>query len=221
MDDGFIVAGLAKDKSSLKPNLWVLRFDKDCNLYWDARFPGVEATSIKQTSDGGFILSGLQPIEGSPKSKIYLLRIDPYGNKIWDNSYQTAYMPLKSDVIETADHGFIIVEKQFLMKVDSEGNGVWCKNYDDNIFSTVALTASGELAVGGACLDYPQGPTHFDHAYIALLSGDGQSIIWDNTEILFPSGFIGVVLTAQNKMVAGGYVELDLDKSAMMLCKFE
>ncbi len=215
-DGGFIVTGLARDKSTDSLSSWVLRFDKDCNLYWEKRFPGALAYSIKQTSDGGFILSGGQPIAGTLDSKVYLLKIDPDGNKIWDNTYQTVYVLLKSDVIETADRGFIVVGKQFVMKVDDAGNVVWNRSYDGSFFGTLALTASGELAVGGSDLDI----FNYDHAYLALLTDDGQSIIWDNAEILYPSEFTGVVFTAQNNIVAGGYVQLDNNEIAMSLCAF-
>lgn len=216
-DGGFIVTGLTLSKSTGSLSAPVLRFDRDCNLYWTKRFPEAEAYSIKQTSDGGFILSGHQPIEGSKESKVYLLRIDPDGNKIWDNTYQTVYVPLKSDVIETADHGFIAVGKQFVMKVDGAGNVIWNRSYNDSFFSALALTASDELAVGGSYLDR----LDFDHAYLALLTGDGKSMIWDNTETLYPSGFAGVVVTARDNIVAGGDIPQNNNGKALLLRAFK
>jgi len=216
-DGGFIVTGLALNKSTENLSSWVLRFDQDCKVLWEKKFPGALAYSIRQTSDGGFILSGRQPIAESLDSKVYLLKISPDGDKIWDDTYETVYVPLQSDAIETPEHDFMAVEKQAVVKVDRAGNTIWKRRYNDSFFDTLALTGNGELAIVGSDLDHDS----YDHAYLALLTGDGQNIINDNAEIMYPSGFTGVVLTAQNQIVASGYINKENNKSAMLLCVFK
>lgn len=199
--DGFVVAGAFFPEGSNGASA-VLKFSMQRRLMWERRFFQGACLAMAATRDGGFILAGTHSIPRSLNDYPYLLRLDINGNPVWERVYSQIkiYEIAKCGVIETVG-GFIIVVKGTILGIDPSGALVWSRQNGHLGLGSVLALPDGNYAVGGSQL-----VGNVDHAYVASLDPSFQQILWDNTELLSPSGF-EILLVNQDKLVTGfGYV---------------
>ncbi len=68
-------------------------------------------SGISEVSDSGSVIYGYKDTLGT--REIYLLRIDKTGRVKWERSFGTNYDDYVNDVIETNDHGFVILTTKY------------------------------------------------------------------------------------------------------------
>jgi hypothetical protein len=131
-DSGFLSCG------NFRNNIICTKFDAKGNEKWNRIYEadsGLEATYIRQTSDGGFILTGLRLSLGL--SNIYLLKTDSLGNLTWSKKIRDTVL-LSINVSQENDNGYLIHgcrgyaanKGQVLIKTDSFGQIQWAKRYN-------------------------------------------------------------------------------------------
>lgn len=198
-DGGFIVASLRLRFQSpvATPMTWVLKLDADGNVEWDRTFSGGVAHAILETADGSYLLSGGQPIPGSLYSRVWALKIDRRGRAIWERVYdRQIYVLLESGLAE-APGGSLISGKEFLQKIGPNGDLLWIRDFPGLTFNTLAVLADGRIAAGGTDV-----ATNNEHAYVTVMSPEGDKLIWANSELLSPSGFTRII-PLQSSRTAG------------------
>jgi hypothetical protein len=214
-DGGFIISGLnLQHGPTSMPTTVVMKFDANFNLQWENQFTGGIAFAIRQTKDGGYILSGAHNISGSLNSNPYALRLDANGNPVWEKYYQDyqIYVLLQSDITETSNGTFAMVAKSVMMEIDANGNLIWATPSNDMSLGTIEQLSDGNFAIGGSLI-----VNYYDHAYVAVIGSDGKTIIWDNTELLYPSGVAQLLVNSDGFVTAGGYAPLAGDQTLMFL----
>lgn len=213
-DGGFIVSGLNLQHDSNSPTTVVMKFDANFNLQWENQFTGGIAFAIRQTKDGGYILSGAHNITGSSNSNPYALRLDANGNPVWEKSYQDyqIYVLLQSDITETSSGTFAMVAKAVVMELDASGNVLWATPVNNMSLGSIEQIPDGNFAIGGSLI-----VNYIDHAYVAVVGGDGKTIVWDDTELLFPSGVAQVLVNSDGFVTAGGYAPSSANQTLMFL----
>lgn len=216
-DGGFVVTGLFLEKGTNIKFTWVLKFDSNGTLEWDRKYAGGIAFAVTQTKDGGYALSGAHNLPESLNSNVYILRLYPNGDKAWDRVYTDfeVYVLLDSDIIETGTGHFIVVAKSVLLEVDSCGNIIRAHQEGNFSLNSVAQTPDGTYAIGGSLI-----VNDFDHAYVAVIDQAGDKILWDNTELLYPSGIGQILVDRVGNVVGGGYAPLTDNQSLVFLAIF-
>ncbi len=217
-DGGFIVTGLRLDKrQGGAPATWVLKFGGSGELQWDKVFDAGVAYAVIPAEDGGYALAGAHNLPGSLNSNVYVLRLDADGRKIWERIYPDfqVYVLLRSGIAQTRAGNFVVAAKSVLMEISPDGDAIWAHQDERLALQSIAFLPRGSYAVGGSLI-----ANNFDHAYIAVLSRRGGKIIWDNTEILYPSGLAQVLASRDGLVASGGYGPLDANRSTMFMAVF-
>jgi len=163
-DSGFILFGSC-DSDSNSFDFYIVRADKFGDTLWTHSFGGnlteTNAT-LQQTSDDGFILSGTSQ-SFNTGYQISLIKIDHHGDLQWSKFYTITGNDRGTDVMETADHGFIVSGwgnfgndyRMILMRTDNLGNPYWANTYgfggNNREFSyCVRQTSDGGFILGGS-----------------------------------------------------------------------
>lgn len=216
-DGGFAVTGLIREKDTSNLFTWVLKFDSDGNLQWEKKYSSGVAYSISQTKDLGYILSGYHLLPGGLNSNLYVVRLDPAGNIIWSKIYDEyeIYVLLDSDIKETENGHFIVAAKSVVMEIGACGNIIWSFQNGAFNMSSVLQTPEGNYGLGGSLI-----VNNVDHAYIAVIDRCGKQILWDNTEILYPSGLTQIFVNQAGYATGGGYVPLNSNQYQSILAIF-
>jgi len=208
---------------------------------WEKTFGGDEFDhfhSARQISDGGYIACGVT--EESDMYYAYVLKVDSNGNQLWNKTNYdlngTLFTNLAndifaSDVIETSDHGFLIVGYStipyeynretywigagYFWKTDGEGTTEWVKHfYDVNIsdLSNVVLCIYNVIEVtngfvGGGFKEWYNATDYFDNGTIMKTDLSGN-LLWnyefDKTDHDYLSS---VYQTSDGGYYLGGFVE--------------
>lgn len=130
-DGGYILAGTTwsgiggdKTQANWDPNqfytdYWIVKISANGTKQWDKRYGGIQndqLAGIAQTGDGGYILAGTSdsPVSGdkSQASKgledYWIIKINSIGNKLWDKTFGGSKDDHLSNLIITADGGFLL-----------------------------------------------------------------------------------------------------------------
>ncbi|MEY4902221.1 MAG: hypothetical protein RLZZ292_36, partial [Bacteroidota bacterium] len=78
---------------------------------WQHTFGGSKedaAAAVVATLDGGYATLGFSESFGSVAMQMYLIKTDAYGKQQWAKSYGGQFNDLGSDLVQTADGGFIL-----------------------------------------------------------------------------------------------------------------
>jgi len=202
---GFVVCVLRLPHAGGSAMTWLLKLDADGNLVWEKTFANGVALSIIEVSSGGYLITGRQDIAQSFNSYVWALRVDSQGNPIWEETYTDLeiYVQLSNQVVEAPNGDFVIAGKQFLRRIDPTGKTVWTRSLPGLFLDAVAFTDDGKLAIGGAFND----DGSYDHLYVALLSGDGVTVFWEDIELLFNSSAAAVLPDPYDGVAVAGWVE--------------
>ncbi len=207
-DGGFLVTGLVFREGADMPLTWVIKFDKDFNQVWDKYFDGGVAYSAIQTKDGGYALAGAHMPPDSLLSGIYVLRLDAAGNTLWERIFTEyeIYVFIDGDILEDSDGNLLIAAKSVFLKLNSSGEKISEFQSENLCLNALTEMPDGSYAVGGSEI-----VNYSDHAYVAVIDRQCKNIIWDNTEMMYPSltgellintiGCLTGVFTVDDKML--------------------
>ena len=95
-------------------------------------------TSVSVTSDEGAIICGIQ--DTSMQNDMVLIRIDSSGNVLWQKQYGSNLNEEAKTVIETKDHGFVLLSTiddpiitgqhdLLLLKTNANGDSLWSRKF--------------------------------------------------------------------------------------------
>jgi hypothetical protein len=160
-DGSYIVMGTSDANGWGLGSYWsaiaLAKISSNGNIIWKkmctVEYNGCElnASSIKNTSDGGYIITGRASHGTVDNGQYFLIKLDSNGNNVWFNNNLGSYQyDTASDVIQCPDGGYLIsgfnVHPEYggylnyvftpkggqdiwVVKVDSLGNYIWSKNY--------------------------------------------------------------------------------------------
>ena len=95
-------------------------------------------TSVSTTNDEGAIICGIQ--DTSMQNDMVLIRIDSSGNVLWQKQYGSNLNEEANTVIETKDHGFVLLSTiddpiipgqhdLLLLKINANGDSLWSRKF--------------------------------------------------------------------------------------------
>lgn len=159
-DQGYIVAGYTTTMEN-KRDLWVVKLDSSGNLSWEKTFGGSddeEAVSIQETTDGGYIIAGYsKSLDGDVENNkgsadAWIIKLDVSGNLLWQESLGGSGLDAISEIMQTADGGYIAAGSSNSLDGDIE------ENHGAIDFWVLKLNTSGDLIwqenLGSAANDY-------------------------------------------------------------------
>jgi hypothetical protein len=156
-------------QSSEQGDVMLTGFNTDGLIYWRKKYGdpirGESPGGLIMTNDGGFAVTGqnTRNIGTEIDGQLYLLRIDAQRDSIWQGSYGGNYNEWGSSLLQTPDHGFLLLgwtrsygagQRDFyLVKTDSVGNQQWQKTYGGNGSESgsciIALSDGNYMLCGG------------------------------------------------------------------------
>jgi hypothetical protein len=164
-DGGYLLVGSTFQESD-RDVLW-LKTSANGDSLWSQTFDvghNDAALSITATSDGNYALTGLISDYQNYYMDFLLQKVDPSGDIIWTRFYGTFDDDYAYDVIETDDHGFLIVGVGnnyqhcanggflWMVKTDVNGDSLWCRFHEGDLWSaahSVIETMDGGYLIAG------------------------------------------------------------------------
>lgn len=216
-DGGFVVAGLKLSHSGeAKPQTWVIRLDANGTQVWQQVFDGGITYAIVASPDGSYALFGAQPIAGSLDSFLWGMKIDANGTELWSHVYDDLRVSplIEAGATAAEDGGYVVVGNRFARKVDAAGNPVWLKEFPFGWYRAAATLTDGTFLLSGDNVDYYNCP----EAYVANLSTDGQTVLWDNCDMLVGTGASAVLAGIENTTIIAGWVPIDNLNNDIFVC---
>ncbi len=192
-DGGFAIFGFSQSSDGdLTDNagfrdFWISKLDDSGNISWQKSygFAGADTgISMIQTNDNGYLLIGVLDVtasggQGISKTTLakrhaggdyWAIKLNASGNKEWSNYFGGTFTDTPYDVIQTDDHGYIIIGS-------SDSDDVDIKNskgtYD---FWVIKISETGALV-----WEKSFGGSEVDEARGIVNSNDGNYIIIGDT----------------------------------------
>ncbi|MBN8680355.1 MAG: T9SS type A sorting domain-containing protein [Chitinophagales bacterium] len=135
-------------------DIWLTRLDASGNLVWKQNYGGLDddrAFALKSTLDGGWILAGHTysnsiDVSGNHGDfDAWVVKLDSLGNIIWQKCLGGSDEDESWDVVQTPDHGFVVVgtttssdgdvtvnygiDDVWVAKLDATGNLLWQRSF--------------------------------------------------------------------------------------------
>lgn len=215
-DGGYAICGLVVNENAA--STVVLKFDSANNLEWKQFLDVGAAYSIAATCDDGFVLCGAANIPDSLMSNVFVTRLDPNGKKLWQNVYTDfdIYVLLHSQIIQTKNGHFALVAKSVIMEIDQCGNLLWALQDSNLNLYSIAQNTDGNYGIAGSFIS----KNSYDHSYIALLNAKDHSIVWNNTDILYPSGVNKLIIDKYGNFNVSGYAPANTNDTQAFFAVF-
>ncbi|MDD7884631.1 hypothetical protein [Flavivirga sp. 57AJ16] len=192
-DGGLAILGYSKsnDGDVTENNgfndFWVSKLDASGTISWEKSFgfSGADhGISMIQTIDNGYLLTGVLDVsasngEGNSKSfaskrhaggDYWAIKLNASGEKQWSRFFGGTFTDTPYDVIQTEDHGYIIVGSSDSDDVDIKGNK---GSYD---FWVIKISDIGNLV-----WEKSFGGSETDEARAIVKSSDGNYVIVGDT----------------------------------------
>lgn len=148
------------------------------------------AFQIALTQDGGYAVAGSVSINGSGATggDIRIVRLDSSMNKVWGRTCSVPYTDTPSEIIRSADGGFVVsgtsiglTREQMgssarIFKLDASGNLLWSRQFSGSMISQGTANDVIETSDGG----YLAAGDSDDYAWAVKLDRDGK-VIWETT----------------------------------------
>lgn len=164
-DEGFIIAGRTGTIYSGKPDVYLVRTNKNGDTLWTQTYGDTSfdyGYSVQQTNDGGFIIAGETVFDVINNENVYLVRTDSNGNKIWERNFGGKNDDRGYSLSITRDEGFIITGwtesfstndlNVYLIRTNSSGDTLWTRTYGgtkwDNGHSVIQTKDDGYIIAG-------------------------------------------------------------------------
>ena len=189
-DGGTMILGSA-DKN--KDRIWLVKINAKGKKIWSktlSPFLWIHPSKIISTHDNNLIIAATVSERDTVRHKIWIAKIDYSGRILWERLYNGNGDAFCSDVIETKDHGFVLVGATaqtpddstdwYVLKVDSLGIKKWDYyyggRYNDKATSVVQFYDSTIFVAG--FITYAHG--NYQKAAVNQFSNDGINIdFWD------------------------------------------
>jgi len=184
-DGGYIVCGRSgSSDGDISVNLgdwdtWVAKLDASGAIVWEKSFGGTSTDygfQVRQTTDGGYIVAGstysedVDVVGAHDGVELWNVKLDASGNMEWQHPMGGWSSDWGSDILETADGGFLTVGSSRSDDGDlTENRGgldVWLIKTD---------------AAGSILWQFTTGGTSADEGYYLAPTMDGGYIIGANT----------------------------------------
>lgn len=215
-DGGFAIVAILIENAVAKTA--VIRYDSSNAVVWQKFFDIGAGLSITETLDGGFAIAGATEVGVTLNNNIFILRLDSNGDMLWSEVYTDyeIYVLLNADIIENKVGHFVVVAKSLIIEVDSCGNILWTKQDDRFNLSSIAELPNDNYVVSGSIII-----NYFDHAYITILDKTGNLTPWNNTELLYPSGFTGLIINNYGLITTCAYAPININDNQSVITVFE
>ncbi len=189
-DGGTMILGSA-DKD--KDRIWLVKINAKGQKVWSkilSPFMWMNPAKIISTHDDNIVIAASVSERDTVRHKIWLAKIDYSGRILWERLYNGIGDAFCSDVIETNDHGFVIVGATaqtpddstdwYVLKVDSLGIKKWDYyyggRYNDRATAVVQYYDSTIFVAG--FITYAHGS--YQKGAVNQFSNDGVNInFWD------------------------------------------
>ena len=169
-DGGYLLAGDVALDTSGKFYAFLMKTDAKGNVQWQKEYAVMSIFyHVRPTTDGGYIAVGATASLGSGfgsktyAGDAYIVKTDANGNMQWQKAFGTSAGAAFSDVLETADHGFLSVgtgsfpstkykgftqQSIFALKTDKDGTPIWQNLYETINYASIGInicTLSGNI----------------------------------------------------------------------------
>ncbi|MBP9879991.1 MAG: T9SS type A sorting domain-containing protein [Chitinophagales bacterium] len=250
-DGGYILAGHSKSNISgdktentlglfENNDMWIVKLNSTGGIEWQNTIGGLHidyAEIIRETPDGGFVVAGnsysgigydkTEALNGTPgfHNDVWVLKLSSTGSIIWQQNIGGDMDDYLSDMILTADGGFLIATESYsgvgfdksqpiigdfdnwLIKLDDVGNIQWEKtiggNHNDFI-GGIAQTIDGNYVVGGysdSGISGNKSETNNGTDYWVYKIDTIGNIIWENTIGGFSTDFLYAISATEDNGV--------------------
>ncbi len=171
--------------------------------------------AVQQISDGGYIACGQSESTGDTHDDAFLFRATREGELVWKKWYGGTGIEFCHSVVETPDHGFLLVgtttstgaglEDVYIIRTDGDGTMVWEKTIggagNDAGFSVMRAIDGGYLIAGDTFV----GEEGDSNVLVAKLDEDG-ALVWQKTY----GGELGdfgrkIIQTFDRGLIVAGY----------------
>ncbi len=219
-DGGYVIAGYTTSFGGGVADFYVVKTDSLGYPEWSRNYGpegdwlgGMEAYSVRQTSDGGYIIAGNIYQIGPVRSSFYLIKANSSGDTVWTRIYGGSYLGGKATCVhETADNGYILCGFMeydiYLVKTDPNGDTSWTRTYDDGqrcFAYSMDLTLDGGYILAGMI---EQDPTDDYDVYIMKTNEVGE-VLWTQTY----GGEHDDIAYAIQQINDGGYIIAGMTRS--------
>lgn len=211
-DGGFVVTGIVIDAGSNRAITLVMKYDAAFVLQWRTELVGSVAYAVVQAGNGAYVVAGGRAASLGVGS-VFAAMCDPAGALMWQRTYDDHRVVdlFATGLAETADGNFVIAAMSVLLAIDASGSVLWSRTNAALGLQSVVTRADGALVVSGM---YSLGDSH---AYVAVLSADGSTIVWDNTEVSADSLMAQVFVSTQGYVTAGGFVPYNVTAGTTLM----
>lgn len=135
--DGTIVVTGTIETTTKKNDIALIKLDLNGNIVWNTSFGGTDddiGYCVRQTSDGGYVIAGAVDVHFAQMyfSDHGLAKVDRNSTLLWMKSHHFNRESWGRAMLETSDHGFLIVGftssnwlDVLVLKTDELGNEQW------------------------------------------------------------------------------------------------
>lgn len=221
-DNGHILVGTTKNKSTKDMDAWIVKVDSSGNLEWDIT---LDRNLIDEVNAG--VIGDIESIYiagktgNSEYSKVWLFKIGFNGEIIWENTFYDRGFNWANDIVLADDNHIIItgytsIKKKdkketstsFFMKVNSEGEIIWQREFQNDKHRTsrsILMLPEGRFIVTGSIRSTDSDDSD---CWIAKLDSS-SNIVWEN-QIGGPGEDIGHDISP---IKGGGFIITGMSKS--------
>lgn len=149
------------------------------------------AVAVRESSDGGYIVAGTTRDYDNDRSAIVVLKIDSSGRQVWGRTFQGDRYNEATTLLRLPGDKFVVIgttdvynggpdpddytsydSHAYGVCVDGNGTTQWEKTYGPESPTSAAVTAQGDLVVGGDSRSRT-----LDGMYLSRISAEGE-LLW-------------------------------------------
>lgn len=213
-DGGYIVIGLTESvdgdvtQSYGSGDVWMVKLSASGAMVWQKSYGGSSldlSSAVKQTNDGGFIFTGYTYSANHDVnfnhggSDYWVVKIDAAGNLQWQKTFGGSGNDVASDIIQTADNGFVIVGYTgsnngdvtinlgtydcWIIKLNASGSLIWQKTFGGSnidMATCIKQDTNGNYVISARTGSHDGnvvGSHAFDEGWIIKLNPSG-ALLW-------------------------------------------
>jgi hypothetical protein len=161
---------------------------------WEIYFGGNSediGQAVIQTKDHGYAITGFSESFGADGDlDVYAIRTDVDGKMLWSNVYDEGWTEHGYSIIETPDHGLLIVgdirqtpvsnANVYLLKIDVRGKQQWSKQFGgaaSDVGKKIIATSDGGYLIAGRTNSFGAGK---NDVYLLKTDANGNEV-WSRT----------------------------------------
>lgn len=161
-------------------NSWLSKIGTAGNEIWNKTYNGIEATDIRQDSNGDYLLSGTEITADGDKNATVTKIDSTNGSKVWQQSYGGGD-DSAGIIKETHDGGYILSgtktsnrgdTDKIIIKVDKNGDREWERTFDN-----LRLDDQG-FGVEESVIHQSHGPDIYNYVITGTTKDSSDSDIW-------------------------------------------